>query len=115
MDTTATKDGDIPDMNGEDYDEEEEAGSGDDSDDVCPTFSVSRIWTYCIRAGCRNHYGTHQPLTRFPVRFFSFMRSMVFVSTAPGAKTVLKPSEQVLRDCLKIFQRRHEVRLLEHV
>jgi len=43
MDTTAIKDGDIPDMNGEDYGEEEEAGSGDDSDDVCPTFSDSRI------------------------------------------------------------------------
>jgi hypothetical protein len=73
--TSTTKSGGTPDMNGEEeYGEDEEAGSGDDSDDVSPTSSISLTSTYCraISAGCRNHHGTRQPLTRFPVRFFSF-------------------------------------------
>lgn len=60
MDAT-TKNGGIPDLNGEDYDgeEEEDAGSCDDSD-VSPTPSVSRTSAYwrAIPAG-RNHHGAH--------------------------------------------------------
>ena len=54
MDTT-TKNGGISDMNGEDYGEEEEAGSADDSD-VSPTSSISRTSAYwrAIPAG-RNY------------------------------------------------------------
>jgi hypothetical protein len=78
MDAT-TKNGGIPDMNGEDYGEGEDVGSGDDSDDVSPTPSVSRTSAYyrASPAGCRNHHGARQPLTRFPVRFFPVMRRKI--------------------------------------
>jgi hypothetical protein len=100
-----TKNGGMPDMNGEGYGGDEEAGSGDDSDDVGPTSSVIQTSAYCraIPAGCRNHHGACQSLARFPVRPISAVRRKSFIKftpTASGTKTALNQGEQARQGCL---------------
>lgn len=107
-------------MNEEDFGAEEEAGSGDDSDDVVHISSTSAISAYwsLMPAGCRNHHGAGRSVARFPVRFSPLgAQNLVinFMQTALGANIVLNHPDQDLQGCLQTFQQRQEVRTFNYM